>query len=94
LGSAELYLKHCQVLNLSNTAHLKSRKYFGGMAQGDDKTGQKDTHLVFIMTHVEIDVAMKNGHKWTYACIVVDYWPQKEDPNQISIAIGGCTRLT
>ena len=32
---------------------------------------------------------MKVGHKWTYARVVVDYPPQKEDPNRIQIAIGG-----
>ncbi len=41
------------------------------------------------MTHAEIDVAMKTEHKWTYARIVVNYWPQKEDPNRICIAVGG-----
>ncbi len=64
-------------------------KDFGGMAQGDNKTGQKGTNLVIVMTHAEIDASMKVGHKWTYACIVVNYWPQKEDPNQICIAVGG-----
>jgi hypothetical protein len=59
------------------------------MAQGDDKTGQKGTNLVFVMTHAEIDGALKAGHKWTYARIVVDYRPQKEDPNRIRISVGG-----
>ena len=38
-------------------------KDFGGMAQGDNKTGQKGTNSVFVMTHTEIDVTMKAGHK-------------------------------
>jgi hypothetical protein len=63
-------------------------KDFGGMAQGDLKTGQKGTNSVFVMTHKEIDIAMVAGHKWTYAGIVVDHRPQKEDPNQIRIAVG------
>jgi len=29
------------------------------------------------------------GHKWTYVQIVVEYQPQKEDPNWIRIAVGG-----
>jgi hypothetical protein len=29
-------------------------KDFGGMAQGDDKTGQKGTNSIFVMTHAEI----------------------------------------
>ena len=64
-------------------------KDFGGMVQGDCKTGQKGTNSVFVMTHKEIDIAMAAGHKWTYAQIVVDHRPQKEDPNQIRIAVGG-----
>jgi hypothetical protein len=56
-------------------------KDFGGMAQGDRKTGQKGTNSVFVMTHKKIDIAMTAGHKWTYAQIVVDHRPQKEDSN-------------
>ncbi len=63
-------------------------KDFGGMGQGDLKTGQKGTNSVFVMMHKEIDIAMAVGHKWTYAQIVVDHRPQKEDPNQIRIAVG------
>jgi hypothetical protein len=48
-------------------------KDFGGMAQGDKKTGQKGTNSVFVMTHNEIDIARKASHKWTYAQIVVNY---------------------
>ncbi len=56
-------------------------KDFGGMAQGNDKMGQKGTNSVFVMTHKEIDIAKAAGHKWTYARIVVNYRTQKEDPN-------------
>ena len=38
-------------------------KDFGGMAQGDLKTGQKGTNSVFVMTHKEINVVMVAGHK-------------------------------
>jgi hypothetical protein len=64
-------------------------KDFGGMVQGDRKTGQKGTNSVFVIKHKEIDIAMAAGHKWTYARIVVDHQPQKEDHNQIRIAVGG-----
>jgi hypothetical protein len=64
-------------------------KDFGRMAQGNDKTSQIGTNSVLVMTHEEIDVAMKAGHKWTYACIVVDYPPQKANPNWIRIAVDG-----
>ena len=52
-------------------------KDFGGMAQGDCKTGQKGTNSVFVMTHKEIDIAKAAGHKWTYARVMVDHRPQK-----------------
>ncbi len=58
-------------------------KDFGGMAQGDKKTVQAGTISVFVMTHREIDIAMKAGHKWTYARVAANYPPQKEDPNRI-----------
>jgi len=64
-------------------------KDFGGMAQGDNKTGQKWMNSVFVMTHKEIDIAKAAVHKWTYVQIVFDYQPQKEDPNRIRIAVGG-----
>ena len=41
------------------------------------------------MTHKEIDIAMAAGYKRTYARIVVDHRPQKEDPNRIRIAVSG-----
>jgi len=62
-------------------------KDFGEMAQGGDKTGQKGT--MFVMTHKEIDIAKNAGQEWTYARIVVNYRPQKEDPNSIRITVGG-----
>jgi hypothetical protein len=64
-------------------------KDFGGTAQGDNKTGQKGTNSVFVMTHEEIDVAMTASHKWTHKCTVLNYQPQKDDPNWIRIAVGG-----
>jgi len=80
------------LMNDIETAEIWKTKFgkdFGGMAQGDDKTGQAGTISVFVMTHGEADIAMKAGHKWTYARVVVDYCPQKEDPNWIRITIGG-----
>ncbi len=41
------------------------------------------------MTHKEINIAKTAGHKLTYARVVVDHQPQKEDPNRIRIAVGG-----
>ena len=34
-------------------------KYFGGMAQGDNKTGQKGTNTMFVMTHNKIAHAIR-----------------------------------
>jgi hypothetical protein len=55
-------------------------KDFGGMAQGDDKTGQKGTNSIFVMTHAKIKQAYADKVTFTYAKIVVDFRPQKENP--------------
>jgi hypothetical protein len=64
-------------------------KEFGGMAQGDNKTGQKGTSAMFAMIHEDITKILKAGEKFTYANPVVDHRPQKEDPNRIRIVAGG-----
>jgi hypothetical protein len=64
-------------------------KDFGGMVQGCNKTGQKGTNAMFVMTHNEIAHALAAGTKFTYANPVVDHRPQKEDPNRIQITAGG-----
>jgi hypothetical protein len=58
-------------------------KYFGGMAQGCNKSGQKGTNEMFVMTKAEIASALAAGKKITSANPVVDHRPQKEDPNRI-----------
>ncbi len=57
-------------------------KDFGGMAQGDNKTGQKGTNSIFVMTHNEIKRIPPN-RTVTYARVVVDFRPQKADPHRI-----------
>ena len=47
-------------------------KDFGGMAQGDDKTCQKGTNSIFVMTHDKIKHIPKN-QTVTYARVVVDF---------------------
>jgi hypothetical protein len=64
-------------------------KEFGGMAQGDNKTGQKGRNAIFVMNHDNITKVLKLGKKFTYANPVVDHRPQKEDPNRIQITAGG-----
>ncbi len=63
-------------------------KDFGGMAQGDNKMGQKGTDSIFVMTHDEIRALPKN-QTVTYARVVVDFCPQKADPHCIRITAGG-----
>jgi hypothetical protein len=63
-------------------------KDFGGMAQGDEKTGQKGTNSIFVMTHAEIKQAYADKVTFTYAKIVIDFRPQKEDPYRIRITAG------
>ncbi len=47
------------------------RKEFGGMVQGNNKTGQKGTKSIFVMTHAEIENACAQKQKFTYAKSVV-----------------------
>ncbi len=64
-------------------------KEFGEMAQGDKKTGQKGTNGMFVMTHDELAHVLQAGKKFTFANPVVNYRPQKEDPNRIRITAMG-----
>jgi hypothetical protein len=64
-------------------------KDFDGMAQGCNKTGQKGTNVMFLMTKAEIASTLAAGKKFTYANPVVNHRPQKEDPNRILITAGG-----
>jgi hypothetical protein len=41
-------------------------KDFGGMAQGGNKTGQKGTNAMFVMTHDEIEHVLRDSKKFTY----------------------------
>jgi hypothetical protein len=62
-------------------------KDFGGIAQGDVKTGQKGTNAIFVMTHTEIPHISRN-QTITYAHVVVNFWPQKTDTHRIRITAG------
>ncbi len=64
-------------------------KDFGGMAQGDNKTGQKGTNATFVMTHDDIKQAVAAGNFFTYMNPVVNYRAQKEDSYRIRITAGG-----
>ena len=59
------------------------------MAQGDDRSSTKGEICIFVMTHDKIAQMRAKGNKPTYARVVVDFQPQKEDPNRVRIAAGG-----
>ncbi len=59
------------------------------MVQGNNKTDQKGTHTMFVMTRDEVAHVLAGGHFSTYANPVVNYRPQKEDPYCIRITAGG-----
>ena len=63
-------------------------KEFGRMAQGDNKTGTKGKQCIFVMSHDEIANIPKD-RVVTYARIVVDFRPQKSDPNRVRMTAGG-----
>jgi hypothetical protein len=63
-------------------------KDFKGMAQGDNKMGQKGTNTIFVMTHAEI-LIIPADRTITYARAVIDFCPQKADPHRIRITAGG-----
>jgi hypothetical protein len=47
-------------------------KDFGGMAQGDNKMGQKGTNSIFVMTHNNI-ARIPQNQTVTYTRVVVDF---------------------
>jgi hypothetical protein len=56
----------------ANTWQTAFGKNFGGMAQGNNKMGQKGTNAIFVMTHDEIRHVLLEGKKFTYGNPVVD----------------------
>jgi hypothetical protein len=63
-------------------------KEFGNLAQGDLHTSTKGTDCIFVLPHAKIDLIPKD-RTVTYANVVVDQRPQKEDPNRVRITAGG-----
>jgi hypothetical protein len=64
-------------------------KDFGGLAQGDNKTGQKGTNAMFVMTHDKMKHMLKEGKKFRYGNPAVNYHPQKDNPHRIMITAVG-----
>jgi hypothetical protein len=82
---------YCKLMNDHATAEIWMmvfRKDFGGMSQGDNKTGQKGTNAMFVMSPSDIPLISKD-HGITYTRVVVNHCPQKEDPNRVRITGGG-----
>ena len=63
-------------------------KEFGNLAQGDDLTNTPGTNSIFVLTHEQIR-AIPRDRTVTYTRIVVDYRPQKADPNRVRLTAGG-----
>jgi hypothetical protein len=63
-------------------------KDFGWMSQGDNKTRQVGTNAMFVMNPKDIP-NIPADRMVTYANVVVDFRPQKEDPHCIRIMAGG-----
>jgi hypothetical protein len=63
-------------------------KDFGGTSQGDNKTGQVGTNAMFIMDPKDIP-NIPADRTVTYANVLVDFRPQKEDTHCICIMGGG-----
>ena len=90
--TGEVISSYKRLMNDPATAEIWQTAFgkdFGGMAQGDDKTGQKGTDSMFVMKHDEIKQAYLDKQRFTYAKVVVDHRPQKEDANRIRITAGG-----
>jgi hypothetical protein len=64
-------------------------RYSRGMAQGDNKTGQKGTNAMFVMMHNKIAHVHAAKRFFTYGNPVVDHRAQQEFPHQIRITSTG-----
>ncbi len=63
-------------------------KDFGRMCQSNNKMGTVGTDAMFVMTPQDV-ANMPSDHLATYANIIVNFQPQKEDPHRIQIFVGG-----
>ena len=69
-----------QLMNNLATAEVWQTAFgkdFGDMAQGNNKTGQRGTNTMFVMTSDEVAHTLVAGQFFTYANPVVNYRPQK-----------------
>ncbi len=66
-------------------------KEFGNLAQGNDLTGTPFTNTIYVLSHDEI-CNIPTDRTVTYVRVVVDYRPQKADPNRVRLTAGGTIR--
>ena len=57
------------------------------MAQGNDLTNTPGTNTLFVLGHEQIK-NISSDQTVTYAKIIVDFQPQKADPNRVHITAG------
>ena len=89
--TGETITKYQKLVKDSVTRNIWSTafgKEFGNMAQGDYKTKTPGTFSIFLMTHNKIR-HIPQYRVVTYARLVVDFRPQKDDPNRVRITSGG-----
>ena len=87
----EVITKYKKIANnptLHNIWTAAFGKEFRNLAQWDTQTGTKGTNAIFIMDSTKVQRIQRN-RTVTYARIVADYRPQKNDPNRVRIAAGG-----
>jgi hypothetical protein len=57
--------------------------------KGATKLGRKVKNAMFVMTNDKIHHTLAAKNIFTYTNLVVDHRPQKDDPDQIQITLGG-----
>jgi hypothetical protein len=73
---------------LRNTWERAFGKEFRNLAQGNAATNTPGTDTIFVLPHNQIK-QIPRDRTVTYTRIVVDYCPQKSDPNQVRLTAGG-----
>jgi hypothetical protein len=82
---------YCKLMQDPATSDIWMRSFekdFGGMCQGDSKTGTKGTNAIFVMEPKEVPNIPKDQPP-TNAKVILSYHPQKEDPYRIRITVRG-----
>jgi hypothetical protein len=55
--------------------------------QGDTTTNTPSTNAIFVMTHKQI-LQISTNRTVTYMRIIIDFCPQKSDPNHVRLTAG------